>query len=130
MSNIFKLAAKQKLRFQTTKGPLSVEQLFDLPLDSQSRPSLNQLYIQLSEEVKAAETRGLMETTRKSDVNTLRLQIVEAVFNEKRADNAAKSAELSESQKRAHIKQLIAQKKDEELAGKTVEELEAMLKGE
>lgn len=33
MQNIFEQAVRQKLRFQTVRGLLTVEQLWDLPLD-------------------------------------------------------------------------------------------------
>ena len=41
--DIFKQAAKAKLRFPSSKGELRVEDLWDLPLTSKTGPSLDSL---------------------------------------------------------------------------------------
>ena len=41
--DLYRTAAQEKLRFPSSKGQLSVEQVFDLPLDSEKYDSLNGL---------------------------------------------------------------------------------------
>lgn len=127
MENIFKTASKLKLRFNTSKGSLSVEQLWDLNLT------------QLSDLIKATkkvlrkgepdDDLAFLEKDVVVDVeNTLMFEIAKEVYLSKKAENDAirNAKEIKEHNQK--ILGLIAQKKEESLVGLSVEELEKMLK--
>lgn len=120
----FKLASQQKLRFQTNKGLLSVEQLWDLSLED-----LDTLAISLETEHKESGKKSfLVKTSPKNKITKLRFDVVLDVLNTKveEIQAAQEATEIKEHNKK--IIALIAEKKDEVLKGKSIKQLEAMLK--
>lgn len=121
---MYKEASKQKLRFTTTKGNLSVEQLWELSLDE-----LNDLALGLEEAYNKSGKKSFLTTRSVKDKTAkLRFDIVLDVLNTK-VDEAAEAKEAKEN--KAHnekILELIQGKEDEALKGKSVRELKAMLK--
>ena len=121
----FKLASKQKLRFKTNKGLLSTEQLWDLSLED-----LNDLAVSLdAENAKEANKKSfLVKTSTKDKATKLSFDVALDVLNTKieEAQVAREAFEIKENRKK--ILNLISEKKEESLKGKTIEELEAMLK--
>ncbi len=120
----FKLASQQKLRFQTSKGSLAAENLWDLSLED-----LDALAVSLDAEHKESGKKSfLAKTSVKDKTAKLKFDIVLDVLNTKQDEmNAATEArEIKEHNKK--IIALIAEKQDESLKGKSVKQLEAMLK--
>lgn len=121
---MYKEASKQKLRFTTTKGNLSVEQLWELSLDE-----LNGLALGLEETYKDSGKKSFLTTRSVKDKTAkLRFDIVLDVLNTKVDEaNAAKEAKDIKAHNEK-ILELIQGKEDEALKGKSVRELKAMLK--
>lgn len=120
----FKEAGKQKLRFQTNKGLLSTEQLWDL-----SATELDQLAVGLDAEYKESGKKSFLVTKSQKDKTTkLRFDIVLDILTTKieEAEVIKNTRETKEHNEK--ILSLIASKKDEELSGKSVAELEKLLK--
>lgn len=120
----FKSASQQKLRFQTNKGLLSVEQLWDLSLED-----LDALAVSLETEHKESGKKSfLVKTSAKNKIAKLRFDVVLDVLNTKVEEMQAvqEAAEIKEHNKK--IIALIAEKQDEALKGKSIKQLEAMLK--
>ena len=120
----FKQASQQKLRFQTTRGTLSTEQLWDL-----SVTELDTLAVSLEEEHKNSGKKSfLVAKSEKDKTAKLRFDIVLDVLTTKvdEAETIREAAEIKEHNKK--ILNLISEKQDESLKGKTVKQLEAMLK--
>lgn len=120
----FKQATKEKLRFQTSKGLLSTEQLWDLSLTD-----LDQLAVSLQEQYEESGKKSfLVKRSVKDKTTKLKFDVVLDVLQ-------TKSEELEEAKQKAEDKkhnekilQLIAEKQDESLKGKTIKQLEAMLR--
>jgi hypothetical protein len=123
MSN-FKEASKQGLRIQTSKGLLSVEQLWTLSLTD-----LDTLAVSLETEYEKSGKKSFLTPKSTADKKLkLAFDIVLEVLNDK-SDEATKLSEAKERKEHNNkILELIAKKKDGELEGKSVEELEALLK--
>ncbi len=120
----FKLASKQKLRIQTNKGLLSTEQLWDLSLEE-----LDALAVSLEEQHKESGKKSfLIKKSEKDKTAKLRFEIVLEVLNSKSEEIQAFSEAKEIKDHNNKIIALIAEKKDESLKGKSVKELEAMLK--
>lgn len=120
----FKLASQQKLRFQTNKGLLSVEQLWDLSLDE-----MDALAVSLEQEHKQSGKKSfLVKTSLKDKTAKLRFDVILDILNTKVAEIEAEqeAAEIKEHNKK--IIGLIAEKQDESLKGKSIKQLEGMLK--
>lgn len=122
---MYKKATRTKLRVQTSKGLLAVEQLWDLKLTE-----LVPIVKEASEAVKASnDTLDFLSEEKKVDeVAQLKFEILKDIY-------LTKKAELDEAriarEKKAHnerIMNLIAEAEDAQLRNKTPEELRALLK--
>lgn len=123
---MFDKATRLKLRFESNKGLLSVEQVWDLSLTA-----LNEMAKGLSRQVKAAQSDEEDFIGTKSNVDSelqLRFDIVKHVIGVKlkERDDSKDAAERKANNQ--VILELIQRKKQQELEGKSVEELEALLK--
>ncbi len=123
MSN-FKQATREKVRFQTSKGSLSVEQLWDLSLQD-----LDNLAVSLQESYEKSKGKSFLDKrTTKDKGLKLQFDVVLEVLNDKVSESeAAKDA----AEIKAHNQKIIdaiGKAKENELAGKSVKELEKMLK--
>ncbi|ECB2088347.1 hypothetical protein CHUBBYTHOR_165 [Shigella phage ChubbyThor] len=123
---MFDKATRLKLRFESNKGLLSVEQVWDLSLTA-----LNEMAKGLSRQVKAAETDEEDFIGTKSNVDSelqLRFDVVKHIIGVKlkERDDSKDAAERKANNQ--VILELIQRKKQQELEGKSVEELEALLK--
>ncbi len=127
--NIFEEAVKQKLRFSTPKGNLSVEDLFDLPLSSSTgKTNLDDIARGLHLALKNETEVSFVEPrSRKASVLDLQFEVVKSVIASKMAENAAENLRRKNSEKRQKIMELIAAKEDEAVKGLPLEELQKML---
>ena len=127
--NIFEEAVKQKLRFSTPKGNLSVEDLFDLPLSSTTgKTNLDDIARGLHLALKNETEVSFVEPrSRKASVLDLQFEVVKSVIASKMAENAAENLRRKNSEKRQKIMELIAAKEDEAVKGLPLEELQKML---
>jgi hypothetical protein len=120
----YKEASKQKLRFNTTKGLLTTEQLWDLSLED-----LDALAVSLESEHKESGKKSfLTKSTAKDKTAKLRFDIVLDVLNAKVDEEQALAEAFEIKEHNKKIISLIADKKDDELKGKSVKELEKMLR--
>lgn len=120
----FKLACQQKLRYQTNKGLLSTEQLWDLSIED-----LDALAVSLDSEFKESGKKSfLVKTSVKDKTTKLKFDVVLDVLNTKDEElqNAKQAANDKDHNKK--IIALIAEKQDESLKGKSIKQLEDMLK--
>ncbi|WP_370747101.1 hypothetical protein [Faecalibacillus intestinalis] len=118
---LFKLAAKEKYRFPF-RGNISVEDLFDL-----TTSQLDVVYKELKSKVKESSDSLLKEVSTEDKELKNKIEIVKTIFEDKKTEAVQKEQVLAEKQRKERIKELIAQKKDQDLVDKSIEELEAML---
>lgn len=128
-TTIFERAARKKLRFTTPKGMVSVEDLWDMPLQSKSGYDLDSTARAVNAKLKDAESESFVDTTTNPAKDGLQLQMdvvlrVIAVLKQERADAAAKETRRAE---RARIIEVLAGKQDEKLRGMSAEQLMAQL---
>jgi hypothetical protein len=121
---MYKEASKQKLRFSTSKGNLTTEQLWDLSLTD-----LDALAVSLDNSYKESKGRSFLEKRTKLDKSIkLQFDIVLDVLQTKIADAEAATEARETKEHNNKILTLISEKKDGELKGKSIKELEKMLK--
>ena len=128
---LFITATKNKLRFSSTKGLLTTEDLWDLVLESKNgnNPDLNSVAKNIAREIKQFGDEDFVGTTTsdKTDELKLKLEIVKFVIETKKAEHAAKLL----ANKNAELKRIIAEtinnKQNQALQEKSLEELQAML---
>lgn len=127
--DIFEKAARLKLRFDTRIGPIAVEDLFDLPLISRTgKTNLDDIGRGLRKQLKDADDVSMVEPAETADTLTqLRFDIVKYVIDSRVEANKAEAKKREDAEKRQKIMSIIADKKDQDLKGKPLEELESML---
>ena len=76
LTNLFEKASKMKLRFSTTKGVLSTEDLWDLSLESLDKIAKN-LYKQIKE---SEEISFISEKSSEDTLASMKLEIVKFVI--------------------------------------------------
>jgi hypothetical protein len=131
--DLFEQAARQQFRFDSVKGQLTVEDLFALPLTSiTNRLNLNDIAKGLHREVKAnaEESDFVSPASAARTANAIteaKLEIVKRVIAVRVEERDAAAASLKRREEKQKIMALIADKKDEALKGKSLEDLEALL---
>ena len=127
--NLHKQSTRENWTFPTSKGTVSVHDLWQLPLDSEKYVSLNSVAIGLYDSLSS--TTGMSFVKRKSPADTLisrKLELVQDIIATIEDEAAAKlSAKQAESHN-AKIDELISKKVDQELAGLSIEQLQALKK--
>lgn len=128
IANIFEQATRQKLRFDTPIGKLSVEDLWDLPLTARgTKPSLDSLAIDLDEQLEKGKNKSFVSGAKKDPVVQLRFDIVKSIIDTRVAENKAKTEQKQRETEIAKISDTLAKKKDAALEDLSVEALEARL---
>lgn len=125
MATIFERASKQKLRFQTARGMLSVEDLWDLSVEQ-----LDAIFKPLNKSAKEQDEESLLDTTKASKEKTmlnLQIDIIKHIVEVKLTAQAATRARAEKREKRNKLLSLMAEKQDAELAGKSIEDLQKEL---
>lgn len=130
MNNIFEQANRNKLRFPSVVGNLTVEDLWDLPLESAKRESLKNLATKLQVQIDSQPATALdfFETTSTVDPKLqLQFDIIKHIVITKMDENKAKSTAKAKESKRAHIESIIREKEDAALREQSIEELKASI---
>lgn len=127
--NMFEVASRTKMRFESPMGALTVEDLWDLPLTHRSRFDLDTLARNINRQVKDAEEESFV-VQRSSASSKLKLQfdIVKHVIDVKLEERDAAKVKKEEAEKRQRVMEILERRKDEKLETMSDEELEAMLK--
>lgn len=127
--NIFEKATKQKLRFTSVKGPLTVEDLWDLPLQAKDKCDLDNVARTVSNDLKAVTEESFV-ATKTSPAKAryeLQLEIVKHVIAVKlAAEEEAKNRAQRESE-RQKLLDALASKKDAELNNLSADEIQKRL---
>ena len=127
--SIFEQASKLKLRFDTSRGEATVEDLWDLPLKSARNPNLDDIAIALAKQLRDNEgVQSFVDPVEsKNTTAQLKFEIVKHVIDFKIAERDAEARAKIVAVQRERIKELLAKKDDEELSGKSREDLQALL---
>jgi hypothetical protein len=125
--NIFELASRTSLRFSSNKGQLTTEDLWNLPLTSTRTSSLDSLAVQYYTEMQASDSVSFVTPANNNNSGAdVKLAILKHIIGVKQTENAATKLASDNKAKKARILQLIAEKQDTALAGKSEEELLAL----
>lgn len=129
MSNIFEYATRNKLRFSSSRGELTTEQLWDVPLRSNDGFNLNAVAKAANEAVKAVNEENFVETTRTTAhvrVETA-FEVVKHIIDIKLADEAAAKKRTENKVKREKLLKALAEKQDGKLSEMSERELKKQI---
>lgn len=122
----YKLASKKALRFQTSKGNLSVEQLWDLSRAELGR-CIKEVKKVLSGNDNDDDLSFLSETSKVDATQQLRFDILKDIYLTKQAEAEALRNKAEVKAHNEKILTLIAKKQENALESLSIEELEKQL---
>jgi N-acetylmuramic acid 6-phosphate (MurNAc-6-P) etherase len=128
--NIFEFATREKLRFESSIGSLTVEQLWDLPPTSiGSKANLNTIGIQFVKALKSVNEESLVNPapTDAQKVFQIQLDIVKHIIAVKQEEAAMKKEEDEKKVRKAKLQEALARKEDSALEELTPAELKKMI---
>lgn len=120
--NLFEMATRNKMRFPSTKGELSVEDLWDL-----SDKDLDVVYKNLKDqEVKSSE-ESLLDDANVDPKLTAAIGIVRYIFTTKRKEKLAEKERINKKLKQKKYIDALSKKQDEVIEKMSEAELRAMI---
>lgn len=121
---MFVTATRLKLRYPSTRGLLTTEDLWDLPLLSNNNFDLETIAQELDKGLTALGNKSFVsKTVVDSKHFGIRLDIVKHIINIKLEEREAKILATEKKAKREKILELLAEKQDAALKEKSTEEL-------
>ena len=132
--NIFERAARAKLRFSSTLGPLTTEQLFELPLTYRgNHPSLEAVASVVIKELEgSSKTDSFLnkdsDSSPKAVANRLRLEILQHIRDHKLSVEKAASLKKEKEDSEQVILSALAEKRRKAIEEMSEEELLQKLK--
>ena len=126
--NIFEKASRMKLRIETIKGNILVEDLWDIPLVSKNGYNLDSIAIAVNKSLKDSECESfVMVKTQENEVAKLKLDLVKHVIDFKLKAQREANENVVKKEHKNRLMKLITEKEDEKLKGKSLEELKTEL---
>ena len=123
MEKKFEKATRLGIRFTTTKGDISVEDVWNLPLTSKSL-SLDSLAKSLYRELKESEEESFVtKPTMKNSLIKLKFDIVKYIIDVKLQEKEEKEAKIVNKEKIEKIERVLQQMEDKELLESSKEDL-------
>lgn len=116
----FEKATRLKLRFSTSQGQLSTEDLFDLDLKA-----LDMIAKRVNTELRNEGEESFIptKTSKVCTNNTLRLEILKFVIADKVQEQDARKARAEKTATLARLRELASVKQNEQFASKSLEEI-------
>jgi hypothetical protein len=129
MSAIFEQASRGKVRFPSDRGDLTVEQLWDLPLQAKNGFDLDSVAKDVNCQLKAVTEESFVNigTNPAKPALELKLDIVKHIIATRIAENEAARTKAERLTEKRRLVELLGDKNDEELKGLSKEELTARI---
>lgn len=124
MSNekMFEVATRSKMRFPF-RGSVSVEDLWDLSVEN-----LDSVFKTLNSQVKQSKEESLLNTrTKEDEVLEMQIALVKYIVSIKLEEADARLKAKEKRERKQKIMGILSTKQEEELQGKSAEELQKML---
>ena len=124
--NLFEVATREEWRFETPRGQITVEHLWQIPLTGGS--SIDAVAVNLNETLQKSATKSFVNATTTADKQTeLKLELVKYIIGVRLAEAKAKTEKAQLSSKRKLILEALAVKENEELLSGSKEDLQKRL---
>lgn len=126
MQNIFEYATRNKLRFTSVRGDLTVEQLWDVPLRSRDDFNLNAVAKAASKAFKEISEESFVETKRTPEHARREavLEVVKYVIDVKLAEEKAAETRAEKKQEKEKLLKILAEKQAGKLSELSEKELQ------
>ena len=117
---MYKEALQMKLRFATSKGNLSVEDLFDLNLQA-----LDKIAVGLDEEVSKSPRKSFIsDVSQESKITELKFNIVKDIITTKLKEKSDREEAKKKQAEKVQLLDILARKQAASLENLSIEELQ------
>lgn len=125
----FELAVKLKVRFATSRGDASLEQLYDMPLTSRNGFDLDTTARSVYQELKSIDEVSFVSSVpnKAKDLLQLKLDLITHVIASKLDENAKVLKAAKNKEERQKLLAILNQKQDEELSTLSADEIKARI---
>lgn len=124
--NIFENATRNKLRFASVRGELTVEQLWDVPLRSKDSFNLNNIALNAHKALEEVSVMNFVETTKTAEHGRLEtaLDVVKHIISVKLAEEEAAKTRATRKQEKEKLLAILAEKQAGKLSELSEKELQ------
>lgn len=128
MENLFQYGTKNRLRFDTSRGQIDIEALWQMPLTSKDEYNLDAVAKTIARAIRATEEESFVALrTTANEVMSIKLEIVKTIIADKlEALNIAKNQAAIKAKKEILVTAL-ANKENEAILAMSAEEIKAEL---
>ena len=116
--NIFEKAVRIKLRVESNRGLLTVEDLWDLKPEE-----LDTMYRKFKKEARDAEEESLINPVKVDERLNLKIEVLKHIVTVKIAEREAATKRAETNRKKAELLELIKSKENSAMAEKSLDEL-------
>jgi hypothetical protein len=128
MKMLFEIATREKYRFPSLKGKLTVEDLWDLPLTSRNGVNLDAIAQEINTRVKeSANESFVIKATKPNQRLKNKLEILKHIIEYRLNEKDQVEKNYLKKQQKEKIMGLIEEKKDQDLKNASIEDLQKML---
>jgi len=122
-NTLFVIAARKKFRFETTKGHLVVEDLFDLSLES-----LDAIAVNLDKKIENGGKKSFIgKRDTSASENESKLEIVKFVIQAKLEEADARKTRAEKASQKEFLASLLEKKRMAQLEGLSIEEIQKQI---
>lgn len=128
--NIFEQATRRAIRFESAKGDLSVEQLWDLPLQSRNQFDLDTVAKTVNRQLNAVTEESFVSVRENPAKETLslKLELVKHIISVKLQEAEEARNRANKASEKEKLLRLLDEKQNEALRSLTPEEIQERLK--
>lgn len=128
--NIFEQATRRAIRFESAKGDLSVEQLWDLPLQSRNQFDLDTVAKTVNRQLNAVTEESFVSVRENpaKEILSLKLEIVKHIISVKLQEAEEARNRANKASEKEKLLRLLDEKQNEALRALTPEEIQERLK--
>lgn len=122
-ANLFEVASRRKLRFDSKHGKITVEELWDLSLES-----IDSIAVALNNKIKTTETISFVSDV--SSANTedkLKFDIVIHIINTRKAELEVRRERAVNAERARTIREELSRRKEDAIKTKSDEDLQKEL---
>ena len=125
--SIFEQASRKKLRFETSMGLLTAEDLWDLALKDHRRANLNDIAVGLHKSIEAASI-SFVDDEKPADTDLrIKFNIVKHIIDAKKAEMKTALEAHAKAERKQKLLGVLARKEDAALESLTPEEIKALI---
>ena len=126
IQKLFEYATRNKLRFASVRGELTVEQLWEVPLRSRDDFNLNAVAKAANKALGDAAEENFVEIPKTTEHtrHEVALEVVKHVISTKIAEEEAAKTRAANKQEKEKLLRILSEKQDDELSGLPKKELQ------